>query len=390
MKRLFGASETMEEAVMAKNGGKLAELVKDKLGDANAALKLLQDSAATLSAEAPVVLESDALVSAPPAEVLVELQALSVATPRGRFDITLAERGVFVQGKPLRCEIPWADVLHVLLLPKQEPNRKPGTAAKMYWVVLVLECPISVGKQQHHCLVLNANGMKAPVNAPRLGSNASPQGQRCAKVMEAVVAGTTPEHEVLAKLFAACIGIEKAVEPDRAVCLLESVQAFSAREEGFIYPLSIGLCFVPKPAVFVPAEDMLQAEAGTGRGPRGADLLLHRVAGGQVRFESIPGSDMSSLLSYIKKVSSHGDNSRGDASPYEEDEDSDFEDEVAETSRPAKRRAVTRSQTKKVGAQDLVEDLPAPSRGKQTDDAKEDGSDEYFSAEETEIEDLVE
>jgi len=29
MKRLFGASETMEEAVMAKNGGKLAELVKD-------------------------------------------------------------------------------------------------------------------------------------------------------------------------------------------------------------------------------------------------------------------------------------------------------------------------------------------------------------------------
>ena len=34
---------------------------------------------------------------------------------------------------------------------------------------------------------------------------------------------------------------------------------------------------------------MLQAEAGTGRGPRGADLLLHRVAGGQVRFESIPG-----------------------------------------------------------------------------------------------------
>ena len=366
MKRLFGASETMEEAVMAKNGGKLAELVKDKLGDANAALKLLQDSAATLSAEAPVVLESDALVSAPPAEVLVELHALSVATPRGRFDITLAERGVFVQGKPLRCEIPWADVLHVLLLPKQEPNRKPGTAAKMYWVVLVLECPISVGKQQHHCLVLNANGMKAPVNAPRLGSNASPRGQRCAKVMEAVVAGTTPEHEVLAKLFAACIGIEKAVEPDRAVCLLESVQAFSAREEGFIYPLSIGLCFVPKPAVFVPAEDMLQAEAGTGRGPRGADLLLHRV------------------------VSSHGDNSRGDASPYEEDEDSDFEDEVAETSRPAKRRAVTRSQTKKVGAQDLVEDLPAPSRGKQTDDVKEDGSDEHVSAEETEIEDLVE
>lgn len=36
-------------------------------------------------------------------------------------------------------------------------------------------------------------------------------------------------------------------------------------------------------------QDMLQAEAGTGRGPRGADLLLHRVAGGQVRFESIPG-----------------------------------------------------------------------------------------------------
>ena len=36
-------------------------------------LRLLQDSAATLSAEAPVVLESDALVSAPPAEAQAQI-----------------------------------------------------------------------------------------------------------------------------------------------------------------------------------------------------------------------------------------------------------------------------------------------------------------------------
>ena len=37
-------------------------------------LRLLQDSAATLSAEAPVVLESDALVSAPPAEAQAQIR----------------------------------------------------------------------------------------------------------------------------------------------------------------------------------------------------------------------------------------------------------------------------------------------------------------------------
>eukprot|EP00438_Fugacium_kawagutii_P036642 Skav209268 [mRNA] locus=scaffold1552:145022:149884:+ [translate_table: standard] len=49
-----------------------------------------------------------------------------------------------------------------------------------------------------------------------------------------------------------------AAEPQKETCLLESAQAWSEREEGLLYPLSVGLVFLPKPAIFVPAEDILE------------------------------------------------------------------------------------------------------------------------------------
>ena len=55
----------------------------------------------------------------------------------------------------------------------------------------------------------------------------------------------------------------------------------------------VGLCFLPKPAIFVPGEDMLQAEAGPRRGPRGGDLILHRVQSKQVKFQQISAGDMN-------------------------------------------------------------------------------------------------
>jgi hypothetical protein len=75
----------------------------------------------------------------------------------------------------------------------------------------------------------------------------------------------------------------------------------------------------------------------------------------------------------------------------DDEDDSDFEDEVVGTTNPpAKRRAVTRSQTsgKAAGVTPvLVQDLPAPSRGKAEKEEDSD-ADDLGEGEESDIEDV--
>jgi hypothetical protein len=102
----------------------------------------------------------------------------------------------------------------------------------------------------------------------------------------------------------------------------------------------------------------------------------------------------NALLSYISALASqyHPSEARADDQNLEDDEDdSDFEDEVVGTTNPpAKRRAVTRSQTsgKAAGVTPvLVQDLPAPSRGKAEKEEDSD-ADDLGEGEESDIEDV--
>jgi len=65
----------MKSYKMLKNAGSVSQTYDTSVKPVQlqSSLRLLQDSAATLSAEAPVVLESDALVSAPPAEAQAQI-----------------------------------------------------------------------------------------------------------------------------------------------------------------------------------------------------------------------------------------------------------------------------------------------------------------------------
>ena len=66
----------MKSYKMLKNAGSVSQTYDTSVKPVQlqSSLRLLQDSAATLSAEAPVVLESDALVSAPPAEAQAQIR----------------------------------------------------------------------------------------------------------------------------------------------------------------------------------------------------------------------------------------------------------------------------------------------------------------------------
>ena len=77
-----------------------------------------------------------------------------------------------------------------------------------------------------------------------------------------------------------------------------------------MYPLAAGLCFLPKPATFLPAEargghekfgasqrgaseDILDAEAGSNSGPRGGELIIHRYNDKKPTvFSNLAGSEL--------------------------------------------------------------------------------------------------
>lgn len=252
--------------------------LEEKLGEK--ALTLLEDAAALLRVVPSVVETSEAIVRIP---------LLSLA-PQSRWDVLLTEEGILLQGKQAMPMIPWSDARHLLKLPKihMEPNRKAGTKAQKYWLVVVLDRAFTVGKQQHRCLVVNLN-TKSRSEKPVLGSKANGErGARCSQVLEEVK--DMAEDIMVTRLFEACLE-QKAIEPQQSVCALEGAQAWAERAEGVVFPLHVGLIFLPKPALFVAAEDILEAQAGTGRGPRGGDLIIHRTSGGApVKFENVAGA----------------------------------------------------------------------------------------------------
>jgi len=331
--------EVMEAAVAERDAEKLAGLLEAKLsGDRAAATSLLQQTIKCLSKEAP----KDVL----PAEVLATFPGTSLAAPRGRYDMLFTSSGLTFGGKTPLGPIAWDAVRYFLKLPCLETNRKAGTVAKNYWLVLVLSQPLLVGKQEYQCVALKASGTKAPTCPPALQSGSGEQErdhERCAAVLKALTAAEEKsEYLVLSRFLEAMIGADKALSPEPTACVLEAVQAWRGVEEGVLYPLAAGLCFLPKPATFLPAEDILDAEAGSNSGPRGGELIIHRYNDKKPTvFSNLAGADASALLAYLASVVKH----RADVDPDMEDDEEEDPDFVADAP-PAKRRVVTRSQTR--------------------------------------------
>ncbi|CAE7201447.1 POB3 [Symbiodinium natans] len=325
----------MEAAVAKQDAEKFAELVQAKLsGNRAAAASLLQQAIKCLNKETP----ADVL----PAEVLATFPGTSLSAPRGRYDMIFTSTGVTFSGKTPLGPIRWDAVRYFLKLPKLETNRTAGTVAKTYWLVLVLSQPLTVGKQECQCIALNANGTKAPQCPPAL--QPAGEDQRCAGILkDLAAAGETSEYLVLSKCLETMIGADKALSPEPATCVLEAVQAWKGVDEGVLYPLSAGLCFLPKPAVFLPIEDIFDAEAGSNSGPRGGELIIHRLSEKKPTvFGNLAGADGPALLAYLASVVQR--RSEEDDPDFEDDDEED-PDFVADAP-PAKRRVVTRSQTR--------------------------------------------
>ncbi|CAE8597715.1 unnamed protein product, partial [Polarella glacialis] len=172
--------------------------------------------------------------------------------------------------------------------------------------------------------------------------------------------------------------------PEPEVCSLEAVQAWRGVEEGMIYPLRGGLCFLPRPATFIPAEDILSAEAGKGGGPRGGDLVVHRVDKALPdTFSNVSRADIPNLLAYLSKLVALRAPGDGEADDDEDADDPDFEDEDDEDDEndedaeddeddevqagTSSRGRVTRSKVTRSGGKAsaaTASDAPAPKRSR--------------------------
>ncbi|CAE8638480.1 unnamed protein product, partial [Polarella glacialis] len=230
-------------AVAAQDAAQLAKLVQERLaGDATSAAELLQAAAEVATAMAAgtapparqiplAVAAADSGKEQDSAELMM-LGGLSLTVPKGRFDLIFTSTGLTLRGlirggpgtggrgaQALR-PIPWSDVLHVFKLPKQDGGRKAGAPARTYMLVLALRHPLVVGKQEHQCVVVNADGAKPFSALPPVAEAAEcPLRYRLATALEGEE-GAMAEHSVLARVFAAAVGFPIAV-PEPEVCSLE-------------------------------------------------------------------------------------------------------------------------------------------------------------------------
>ncbi|CAK0811425.1 unnamed protein product [Prorocentrum cordatum] len=299
----------MEAAVAARDASLLAVLVRAQLGgDGGAAAGLLRAAAAAAD-EPPAprpagAASAAAALEAPPGGELLVLQGLSLSVPRGRFDVALgtAERWVSAcrKGQGTKClAVPWTDITHLVKLAKPTPYSK-GAEATAWNLVLPLRAPLEVGKQSMRCVVLNASSASRPPSsgsskaAVCKGEEADTEaGHRAARLESALAAATPdePEHRFLTRLLAAATDLA-VHESEECVCPVEFVKAYRGVDDGQLYPLRAGLCFLTRPArtLFLPAQDIASIECSS-RAASTADLAVSCGGTSEV-FSNIANDDL--------------------------------------------------------------------------------------------------
>lgn len=389
-------------AVAAGDAVALARAVREALGgDAAAAAALLRAASASSGEGAALgATLGTAPVAAPAAapaaeagdgtdrETLLALPGVSLQAPRGRFDLLLSAAGVALRacgakagvGAAAAPAVPWGDLRHVLRVPKPDNYRKAGAPARAYYLVLPLSAPLQVGKQNYGCIVINADGVKPfpsaaalsleaaavraggalaarlaaalqrPAAEPTAAANRSeeasepPSVAQLKRVFEAKAAAE-PEHVTLSRLLAASLGVAAPEEPDIAICPCDWFRAYRGVDEGALYPLRTGLLFLPRPAIFVPAAEILGIATGRDGsvhcGATNTDVRVERTgtdgAGPTTEvFSNLPRGDVPLLLSSVAALSKAARGgvaaarAGGAAAAAAEGADGDDEDEEAD------------------------------------------------------------
>jgi hypothetical protein len=348
-------------AVRARDATRLAATVVQLLGGEHASAAELLRAAAREATSSESQNRSCTEARKESNVSFVTLSGLSLAAPRGRFDVVLGSAGVLLRAKGgavVHGPISWDGIAHVLKVPKPETYRKFDAPARAYYVVLVFGDAVRlvIGKQELQCVVFNADGAKPLPNSTITTGDASQASHEHATRVEALAVtasavASEAEHVALARLFAACFQDKKCVtEPDRAVCIAESLRAYRGVDEGALYPLRPGLLFLPKPALFIPTTNIAGLSQGGPGSASIADIVVQlrnataegdkaktrKTAAGEA-FSNIAKHDLELLAEYVRfahrstaAAAGGGVSLDAAADSAEDEEDGDFDPNVSD------------------------------------------------------------
>jgi len=275
----------------------------------------------------------------------------SFARPSGRFDMLLTTSGFSLRSKggASHGPVPWSSVTHLLKLPKPEPHRKAGMPAKAYFVVFALGSHLTVGKQVLQCVVMNVDGIK-PISADALARISIAAEHEILEQEHSAIASFNSaarcaapdeaEHVVVARLLTAGSGM-RIHGPEPEVCPLESIKAYRGVDDGALYVIRAGLCFLPKPGLFIAAADISGIECSR-RSSNTADIVVQRAGGGREVFSNVANDDVVLLNQFVGMLLAarngaskpRGAGAQRGAGSDDEEEDEDFEPECDETDAP--------------------------------------------------------
>eukprot|EP00873_Tetraselmis_striata_P008221 jgi/Tetstr1/428485/TSEL_018496.t1 len=253
------------------------------------------------------------------------LPSVSFSSPRGRFDAAFFEDTLVLKGPKSSLVVPYSAMQRVVILDSL-PKDKKQTVLMMF--CLSSESEIIYGKQRLTTMLLKTlESKEVSVTDP-----ADPSGAPLAGA-EAVVL-----CQLLGKL-GVCNSEDFFASPSEAVFrTLDGVMAIKANvkvTDGFLFPLADALCFVEKPALLLPHQDILSVEFLRAAGGSATfDITVHCKDDSIHEFGQIDRSHLSVLEGYVQDrririgaPESSGEEGSGDDGGGEEGEDEDSSDD---------------------------------------------------------------
>jgi hypothetical protein len=178
-------------------------------------------------------------------DVILKIPDAQFIEPRGKFEASLNEAGLYLTGNSGACVVNWHQISHIVLLPNPTPSKKEGEK----YLFLILSTPVTFKTKKQTILCWSL-----PNGGPTLQAQYGP------------VHFTGKASEVVSGLTEALYS-HPICRPNRARFQTSTGQSFlrcfKGVQEGTLFPLEQGILFF-KPCVFIPSDQVASIAAGRG------------------------------------------------------------------------------------------------------------------------------
>ncbi|KAF3911637.1 hypothetical protein AA313_de0201842 [Arthrobotrys entomopaga] len=215
-------------------------------------------------------------------------------TPRGRYDVDLYDASFRLRGKTYDYKIPYENVKKFFLLPK------PGDIHHL--LVLGLEPALQQGQTKYPFLVLQFaqdEELTCDLNITEEDLQTKFQGRLQMHYENSA-------HIVLSSIFKGVTG-KKITTPSKDFTSYNQqygVKCSLKANEGNLFFLDKALLFVPKPAIYVPFDNVqfvtLSRLGGQVSASRTFDVTVSMASGSEHQFNNINREEQASLETFFK------------------------------------------------------------------------------------------